>query len=218
MRTLGIVTIILGVLAAVNAPAMEYHLAGHTIYASGAIEAGDAARLSGLVRSNNLANGFDDYVVRLNSPGGLTLEGMEVGRVIRDASLETLVARGDVCASACALAFLGGTRRYVTGTGVGRRLEFGAMLGFHGFRTADDSVQVENETLNVSRVLTGLIFEYASDMRSIDLGWLAKTLNVPPEQLFTVKRPADIAALSIFLEGIPNPSSTLGFSRDGISL
>jgi len=128
----------------------------------------------------------------------------EVGKVIRDARLETLVARGDICTSACALAFLGGTRRYATGNGVGRRLEFGAMLGFHGFRTEANSVRIENETLNVSRVLTALILEYAAEMRSVDLGWLATTLNVSPEKLFAVRRPTDIAALSIFLGGIPN--------------
>ncbi len=190
--------------AAHDAVAMDIRLSGQTIYATGEIEVGDAAKLSRLVRDDNLASGFDDYVVRLNSPGGLTLEGMQIGRVIRDASLETLVARGDLCASACALAFLGGTRRYVTGTGVGRRLEYGATLGFHGFRATTDSVQVENETLNVSRVLTGLILEYAAEMRSVDIGWLASTLNVPPEKLFTVRRPVDFAALSISLEGIPN--------------
>ena len=152
MRTLGIVAIISGVLAAFNVSAMEYWLTGRTIYATGAVETGDAATLSRLIRDNNLADGFDDYVVRLNSPGGLVLEGMEVGRVIRDARLETLIVRGDICASACALAFLGGTRQYATGNGVGRRLEFGAMLGFHGFRSATDAVRVENETLSVSRV------------------------------------------------------------------
>ena len=204
MRTLGIVAIISGVLAAFNVSAMEYWLTGRTIYATGAVETGDAATLSRLIRDNNLADGFDDYVVRLNSPGGLVLEGMEVGRVIRDARLETLIVRGDICASACALAFLGGTRQYATGNGVGRRLEFGAMLGFHGFRSATDAVRVENETLSVSRVLTALILEYAAQMRGVDLGWLANTLNAPPEKLFSVRRPVDIAALSMFLEGIPN--------------
>jgi hypothetical protein len=203
MRTLA-VAIIVSVICAIRASAMDFRLAGSTIYATGIIEAGDAAKLSRLARGNDLASGFDDYVVRLNSPGGLTLEGMAIGEVIRVARLETLVARGDICASACALAFLGGTRRYATGNGVGRRLEFGATLGFHGFRAATDSVQVENETLVVSRVLTALILEYAMQMRSVDLGWLATTLSVAPGKLFIVHRPVDIAALSIFLEGIPD--------------
>jgi hypothetical protein len=217
MRTLGIAAIISGVLVAFNVSAMEYRLTGRTIYATGAVEAGDAASLSRLIRDNDLTDGFDDYVVRLNSPGGLVLEGMEVGRVIRDARLETLVVRGDICASACALAFLGGTRRYATGNGVGRRLEFGAMLGFHGFRSATDAVQVENETLSGSRVLTALILEYAAQIRGVDLGWLANTLNVPPEKLFSVRRPVDIAALSIFLEGAPILCRKTGTSMRAVS-
>jgi len=187
-----------------HASAMQFHLEDKVIYATGPIESGDAAQLMRLIQEKNLASGFEDYVVRLDSPGGLTLEGMQVGRVIRRAALETFVARGDVCASACALAFLGGTRRYATGFGVGRRLEFGAGRGFHGFRPPTDTVQLENETLSMSRLLTALILEYATEMRSIDLGWLASTLNVAPEKLFMVRRPGDIAALSIFLEGMPN--------------
>jgi hypothetical protein len=186
-----------------NGFAMDFRLADHTIYATGTIEQGDAAKLARLVHDNDLS-GFDNYVVRLNSPGGLVFEGMELGTVIRDAQLETFISRGDECASACALAFLGGTSRYATGTGVGRRMEFGAALGFHGFRSATDSIRLENETLSGSRVVTALILEYASRMKSVDLGWLAQAQNVDPEKLLYVRSPADIAALSITLEGIPN--------------
>jgi hypothetical protein len=185
-----------------TAMAMSFRLVDHTIYATGAIEKGDADTLAQLVRDNT--SGFGDYTVRLNSPGGLLLEGMKIGNVIRDARLETFISRDDECASACALAFLGGTRRYATGTGIGRRMEFGAALGFHGFRPATDSFHMDSETLSVSRVVTALILEYAVQMRSVDLGWLAQALNVPPEQLHYVKTPADIAALSIDLVGMPN--------------
>ena len=183
---------------------MDFRLVGNTIHATGPIEQGDAAKLQQLVRQNSLQLGLDVYIVRLNSPGGLSLEGMKIGYVIREARLETFVSRYDACASACALAFLGGTRRYATGTGVGRRMEFGTSLGFHGFRSTTDSIRLENETLSASRVISALILEYAARMKSVDLGWLARTLNVPPEELFYVKRPADIAALSINLEGLPN--------------
>ena len=183
--------------------AMEFHMVGNIIRANGSIEDGDSTKLARLVREKNLASGSDVYSVRLASPGGLTLEGSRLGEVIRDARLETFVARSDSCASACALAFLGGTRRYATGTGVGRRIEFGASLGFHGFRSNADSVQLENKTLDMSRVLTGIILDYAARMKSIDLGWLARTLNVPPSDLYFVNRPIDLVALSIDVEGIP---------------
>ena len=187
--------------------AMDFRLADHTIYATGAIEKGDADKLAQLVRSNKPTSGsFDEnyYTVRLNSPGGLLLEGMKIGSVIRDAALGTLISRGEECASACALAFLGGTSRYATGTGIGRQMEFGAALGFHGFRPATDLFRMESETLSASRVVTALILEYAAQMKRVDLGWLSQTLNVPPDQLHYVRSPADFAALSIRLVGMPD--------------
>src|SRR5262249_43294440 len=92
---------------------------------------------------------------------------------------------------------------YATGTGIGRRMEFGAELGFDGFRPATDSFRMESETLSGSRIVTALILQYAAHMKGVDLGWLAQTLNVPPEHLHFVRSPADIAALSIILEQIP---------------
>ena len=204
MRPIGIATLLACMLIVSKGFAMEFQLAGNTIDARGVIEQGDATKLAALVRDNGLSSGFNDYTVRLNSPGGLLFEGMKIGKVIRDAQLETLVSRNEQCASACALAFLGGTRRYATGTGVERRIEFGAALGFHSFYSATDTVRLESETLKTSHVVTGLIFEYATEMKSVDLGWLAKTLNVPPTQLHFVRSPEDIAALSISLEGVRN--------------
>ena len=81
----------ISIFVAHDAGPMDMRLSGQTIYATGAIRAGDAAKLAQLVTSNNLASEFDDYVIRLNSPGGLALEGMEIGKVIRDARLEMRV-------------------------------------------------------------------------------------------------------------------------------
>jgi hypothetical protein len=150
-----------------------------------------------------LAEGFDDVTLQLNSPGGALLEGIALGEAIREARIITRVARGDECFSACALAFLGGTRRYATGTGPGRQIEFGAMLGFHGFQIESPTIRLENETLRTSRVLTALILEYASRMGGIDLGWLARSLSVPPDRLQIVRRPSDLVALGVTLEGLP---------------
>lgn len=206
MRTL--IAVLLALLAYTSTTpkgmALDFRLAEHTIYATGAIDKGDADKLAQLVRGKELKSNSDDYTVRLNSPGGSLLEGMKIGNVIRDAELETLVSRGDECASACALAFLGGTRRYATGTGIGRRMEFGASLGFHGFRPTTNSFRMESEILSGSRIVTALVLEYAAQLRRVDLGWLAQTLNVPPEQLHYVRSPADIAALSIMVEGMPS--------------
>ncbi|NTS29756.1 SH3 domain-containing protein [Phyllobacterium sp. BT25] len=54
----------------------------------------------------------DPIFVSFNSPGGNPVKAMELGRLIRILNLATYQPRGSVeCASACALAFLGGVVR-----------------------------------------------------------------------------------------------------------
>jgi hypothetical protein len=106
MRPVVLLALLAHILTTPRGMAMDFRLVDHTIYAAGAIGEGDANKLAQLVRDKGLESGFDDFTVRLNSPGGLLLEGIKIGNVIRDAELETLVSRGDECASACALAFL----------------------------------------------------------------------------------------------------------------
>lgn len=81
---------------------------------------------------------IDGNRVLLSSPGGSLWGGLELGRAIREAGMETeigrflldadsfdgRIARDATCASACAYAFLGGTVRQV---------HAGARLGFHQF-------------------------------------------------------------------------------------
>lgn len=50
-------------------------------------------------------------VVELGSMGGLTYEGLKIGRLLRKRSITTVVANN--CYSSCALIFLGGERRIV---------------------------------------------------------------------------------------------------------
>src|SRR5262249_607001 len=60
--------------------------------------------------------------VSFESDGGALVTGIRIGTAIRHKRFSTLVADGAICASACAVAWLGGVRRYV-----GRA----ASVGFH---------------------------------------------------------------------------------------
>jgi len=60
--------------------------------------------------------------VSFASEGGALLAGIRIGTMIRQKRFSTLVPDGTTCASACAVAWLGGTNRFV-----GR----GANVGFH---------------------------------------------------------------------------------------
>ena len=60
--------------------------------------------------------------VRLQGSGGSVLAGIQIGETIRLKGMETIVPAGARCASACALAWLGGSRRF---------LAPGARIGLH---------------------------------------------------------------------------------------
>lgn len=77
----------------------------------------------------------DDPVIVLASGGGNLIAGLEMGRAIRLQRLETTVPPGEVCASACALAWLGGSSRHMLD---------GARIGFHAaFYLDDDGDPIE---------------------------------------------------------------------------
>lgn len=58
-------------------------------------------------------------VVAFDSPGGSTYAAMKLGRIIRAEGLSTLQIRRMECASACALAFLGGVERWAEPGSIG---------------------------------------------------------------------------------------------------
>jgi ATP-dependent protease ClpP protease subunit len=67
-------------------------------------------------------------LVALAGPGGNVLAGLQIGEMIRLRNFDTAVVTGTYCASACALAWLGGTRRFM---GVN------ASIGFHAARNGE---------------------------------------------------------------------------------
>lgn len=98
---------------------------GNVIFAAGAFERGDAARLEALLRRTS-----NVQMIVFRSPGGVAVEGMAVGRVIRRAGIATHLPANTQCASACTYAFLGGTVR---------TMEPGARYGVHIFSVANSA-------------------------------------------------------------------------------
>jgi hypothetical protein len=93
-------------------------VSGGRLEATGAITPGTAERFKSEIDKRG------DYVktVVLNSPGGSVQDALEMGRLIREKGLGTLVERGGYCASSCPLVFAGG---------VSRTAEKGAFVGVH---------------------------------------------------------------------------------------
>ncbi|MGO4677981.1 SH3 domain-containing protein [Bosea sp. 2YAB26] len=92
---------------------------------------------------------YERGVVLLLSPGGSAVAGMRIGEMARARRFSTGVAPGTTCASACALAWLGGFNRYMSAS---------SRIGFHAVFTDD------GETKRVSSVGNAFVGAYAQRM------------------------------------------------------
>jgi hypothetical protein len=156
-------------------------------------------------------------VVILDSPGGLLVEGLRLGKFFHDARIATLVAAGGIgCHSACSLAFLGG-RDAVTGKRQ-RAMMSGAKLGFHQFSARFDpgrtytqkdmSVAVEE----AHRVMDAII----GYLRSIDedLSFLTLMLKAPHESMTLLDEEGAIKrGIEVLGRSAPTAANMSGNSR-----
>ncbi len=127
------------------------------------------------------ADGMPNYEgnqIVLNSPGGNLSAGMKLGRMIRENDLFSFVGnpkpdeRGawlsedsnryeyptaGTCASACAYAFIGGTRRHLIGD---------SKLGFHRFYVGPDAATTikAEEALSTAQQISGQLISYLVEM------------------------------------------------------
>jgi hypothetical protein len=107
------------------------------IVIEGELQAGDEAKFI------NEAVTLGQAVVAFHSPGGDLRAGIEIGKAIRLKGFSTVVADSASCASACALAWLGGTTRLM-----GDR----ARVGFHAAYT---EVGSQKHTTSIGNALVG---------------------------------------------------------------
>lgn len=92
------------------------HDKGDIIIVSGELSLGDEERFKSIAMQTPRA------IVVFDSPGGNLNAGLEIGRAIRLSRFLTLAPDGAICASACALAWLGGQGIFMADT---------AKVGFH---------------------------------------------------------------------------------------
>jgi hypothetical protein len=87
----------------------------------------------------------------LESPGGIVVQGVALGKFFYDAKIPTIVLAGTMCASACTDAFYGG-RNPVDGNPL-RILVSGAKLGFHSFASVGipERAYTKTELEDISR-------------------------------------------------------------------
>ena len=127
----------------------------------------------------------DDYlpIVFLNSPGGDLNAGIEIGNTIWTNEFVTVVLDDAICASACALAWLGGRPRYV---------ELGSAIGFHAPTRVDDP---ERNPDSVGSAVTG---GYLNQL-GFKTGAIAYMTELGPDEMRWLT-PEDAQRLGIYYE------------------
>ena len=153
----------------------------NAIQLKGKVEDGDTFDLQ--VYISNLPK-KPTVVVYLNSPGGNLREGMRLGRFFFDNKIETSVETKTACASACALAFLGG-RDGATGK-PHRTKASNAGLGFHSFSREFDNKSYSADDLKIVVQQTqSQVFVVAEYLKAIgaDLDILRLMLKAQSNQM-----------------------------------
>ena len=193
---------------------------GPTLRLSGPLTRGDAEAmkriLSALPASSSTSG--PRATIELSSRGGDLYEGLKLGYLFRDHNVATVVRRGDICISACALAFLGGTSSHEgSERSVDHRLEAGTRLGFHSFYlnanateapTVSDPVRSRHQGFGEARSGTAALVRYAADL-GIDPKFVASMMSTPPEELAYVNTIEEHVVLKICPIGLDRPQISL---------
>jgi hypothetical protein len=111
-------------------------------------------------------------VITFDSNGGHVLSAMAYGRMIRSLGLSTLQLRSSQCASACALAFVGG---------VNREADPGA-IGVHQSSFSPESNIEGNAAVAAVQAMTAEIMTYLIEM-DVDPKLLQLSLSVPSDDM-----------------------------------
>lgn len=111
-------------------------------------------------------------VITFDSDGGNVVTAIAYGRVIRALGLSTFQLRSGQCASACALAFVGGTIRYA---------EPGA-IGVHQSSFSPGDILDGHTAVAAVQQMTAQIMTYLLEM-GVDPKLLQLSLSVPPDDM-----------------------------------
>jgi hypothetical protein len=117
------------------------------VLVQGAFTAGDASEFQ------NKTGPLSKAVVLFESDGGSVVAGIQIGEIIRLKNFVTLVPNETRCASACAIAWLGGARRFMGP---------GARIGFHAAYDASSGQETGVGNALVGAYLTRIGLPYSA--------------------------------------------------------
>ena len=115
--------------------------------------------------------------VYLDSSGGSLIGGIKLGKYFKNHRIKTVIQGYKICASACALAFLGGTdykgNKWMSSTTT-------SLLGFHAFSNADGSKYANS---NDTQRTVALILKYGQYV-NIPTEILIKTFETSSDKIY----------------------------------
>jgi hypothetical protein len=148
------------------------------VLVEGRLESGDD------VKFRNQVGRLTRAVVDFNSDGGDLRAGIAIGKIIRLKSFATTVLEGQRCASACALAWLGGSPRYMGRT---------ALVGFHAAYIKKEGLPSE------SGVGNALVGSYLTQIGLSETAVVYITQAAPTEMTWLNLRDAKQIGIEVLL-------------------
>lgn len=166
----------------------------------GEIRPGDQKRVGESVEEKS--------TVCLNSPGGSYMEGLALFLHFADERIATVVQQRHQCASACAIAFMGGSDGKYADRFPKRTLIAGGRLGFHSpyVRGKDEPPQPLTKGVAIGiAIVAALLRSDKYKLMPADL--IADMLETGPDDLYYIDTLAKAKKLKIAVEGISKPHS-----------
>jgi len=148
---------------------------------SGEIKKGDDARF------RSIAAELSSAIVLLDSDGGAITPAMDIGRTIKLREYSTAVYKNGICASACALIWIAGTRRVVFE---------GGKVGFHASYQDIDGSKIQTGMGNA------LVGHYLSQLGFGEKAVMFATAAPPEKVLWLTSESASFAGIEYTI--IPN--------------
>jgi hypothetical protein len=182
------------------------------IFASGEIDVDAGERFASFVAKERIPFGSD---LDLHTNGGSLIGGMSLGRVIREYIFTTHVGQkgalkdefqhieNGVCMSACAIAFLGGKHRFVSGE---------SKYGVHRFTLNDDGVS----QIDLAQQLSASVVDYIGEM-GVDPKLFTIASETPSDDILVLPKET-LNSLNITTNGRSRPIWTIESIEDALYL
>lgn len=156
---------------------LEISSEGPTLTLTGQIAPGDGARIGDELTTRANAGQIVE-LVRLDSPGGSVSDALEIGELFRGSGIDTEIASGAICLSACPYMLAGGVERSVADNG-----QVGVHQHYFGERTILPAfMAVEDIQRGQAEVMS-----YLTRM-GIGLGVMEHAMRTPPDQIYLLSQ------------------------------